>query len=87
MEPAFYEKPVFLGPHLGNFALLADQFLRSGAARVVSGKKDLAEAFLMKDEKSLQDMGKRAKALLNALQGATERTLQSIENLMSEGQT
>jgi 3-deoxy-D-manno-octulosonic-acid transferase len=86
LEPAFYEKPVFFGPHLDNFALLAEQFLRSGAARVVSGKNDLAEAFLMKDEKSLLDMGKRAKALLNVLQGATELTLQWIEKLMSEGQ-
>jgi len=87
MEPAFYEKPVFLGPHLDNFAVLADEFLRSGAARVVSGREDLAEAFRMKDEASLREMGKRAKALLNSLQGATEKTLQMIESLMSEGQT
>jgi 3-deoxy-D-manno-octulosonic-acid transferase len=87
MEPAFYEKPVFLGPHMDNFAFLADEFFRSGAARVVSRKEDLAEVFRMKDEKSLREMGKQSKALLNSLQGATERTLQVIENLMSEGRT
>ncbi len=87
MEPAFYEKPVFLGPHMDNFAFLTDEFLRSGAARIVSNREDLAEAFLMKDEPSIQEMGKRAKALLNSLQGATQRTLQVIENLMSEGRT
>lgn len=87
MEPAFYEKPIFLGPHMDNFAFLADEFVRAGAAIVVSGREELAKAFLMKDEKSLQEMGKRAKALLNSLQGATQRTLQVIENLMSEGRT
>lgn len=84
MEPAFYEKPVFCGPHLENFAVLAEAFIRSGAVRVVGGTEELAEAFRMKDEPALHEMGRQAKILLNSFQGATERTLQAIETLMVE---
>jgi 3-deoxy-D-manno-octulosonic-acid transferase len=84
MEPAFYGKPIFLGPYLDNFIFLADEFIRCGAVQVVSGRQDLAKAFRMKDEASLGEMGKKAKALLDSFQGATEKTLRVIENLMSE---
>jgi 3-deoxy-D-manno-octulosonic-acid transferase len=84
MEPAFYEKPVLCGPHLENFAVLAEAFISSGAVRVVRGRDELAEAFRMKDEPALQEMGRRAKILLNSYQGATQRTLQAIETLMDE---
>jgi 3-deoxy-D-manno-octulosonic-acid transferase len=72
---------------MDNFSFLADEFLRSGAARVVCGREDLAGVFRMKDEASLQEMGKQAKALLDSLQGTTERTLKVIENLMSKDQS
>ena len=84
LEPAFYGKPIFLGPYLDNFVFLADEFIRSGSVKVVSGREDLAEAFLMKDEVLLGEMGNKAKALLDSFQGATEKTLTEIENLMSE---
>ncbi len=83
LEPAFYQKPVFFGPHMKNFASLAEKFVAAQAARIVSGEKDLVAMFLMKDEKFLQEMGKRAKQALNSLQGATEKTIQAIEILMA----
>ncbi len=84
MEPAFYEKPVLCGPHLENFAALADEFIHSGGIRVVRGIGELTEAFKMKDETALEEIGRRAKNLLNSHQGATERTLQAIEKFMAE---
>ncbi|MGB9006790.1 MAG: glycosyltransferase N-terminal domain-containing protein, partial [Candidatus Aminicenantales bacterium] len=36
LEPAAYGKPIFFGPHMNNFAYLAQQFLHSGGARQVS---------------------------------------------------
>lgn len=83
LEPIYYEKPVLFGPHMENFALLAEQFLRCRAAKVVNSKKDLIEAFQMKEEQELIDMGKRAKELLDSQQGATQRTLRVIESLVS----
>jgi hypothetical protein len=40
--------------------------------------------FMIQDEKSLDEMGSKAKETLNSLQGATERTLLAIETFMVE---
>jgi 3-deoxy-D-manno-octulosonic-acid transferase len=85
LEPAYYGKPMCFGRHMENFAALADDFVRSGAARVVHGLEELEDLFLLKDEKSLEEMGRKAKDLLSSLQGATARTLQVIESRMAEG--
>ena len=82
LEPAYYQKPIFFGPHMENFSFLADEFLRAGGARVVGSKKDLVEMFRLKDRDGLAEMGKRARAVLGSLQGATEKTIRTIERMM-----
>jgi 3-deoxy-D-manno-octulosonic-acid transferase len=82
LEPAFYGKPVVFGPSTQNFAFLAEEFIRHGAARRVSGLEELTEVFILEEEIALQEMGKRGQKLLSALQGATPKTLRIIENLM-----
>ncbi len=82
LEPAYYQKPIFFGPHMENFSLLADEFLRAGGARVVAGGEDLVEMFRMKNRKALMEMGRKAKAVLDSLRGATEKTIQMIERMM-----
>jgi 3-deoxy-D-manno-octulosonic-acid transferase len=84
LEPAFYQKPIFFGPHMDNFAFLAEKFVQSGAARIVNKNKDLDEMFLIRDEKSLKNMGRSARETLNSLQGATEKTLKAIEAMMAD---
>jgi len=84
LEPAYYGKPMCFGKHMENFAALADDFVTSGAARVVLGPEELEDLFLLKDESSLEEMGRKAKNLLSSLQGATARTLQVIESRISE---
>ncbi len=84
LEPAFYRKPVFFGPHMKNFAYLADRFVQADAARVVQSEDDIIEMFMLKDEKFLNVMGDRAKSTLNSLQGATEKTIQAIDAMMSD---
>jgi 3-deoxy-D-manno-octulosonic-acid transferase len=79
LEPAFYTKPVFFGPHMKNFTYLADKFVQAGAARVVQTEEDLVEMFTMKDERLLRTMGDKAKKTLNSLQGATEKTIKVLE--------
>ncbi len=83
LEPAFYKKPIFFGPHMENFAFLAEKFVKSGAARIINKNKDLDEMFLIRDKKSLERMGKSAKETLNSLQGATEKTIKAIETMMA----
>jgi len=84
LEPAYYGKPMCFGMHMENFAALANDFVGSGAARVVRSPEDLESLFLLKDERALEEMGRKAKTLLDSLQGATARTLQVIESRFSE---
>jgi 3-deoxy-D-manno-octulosonic-acid transferase len=84
LEPAFYTKPVFFGPHMKNFTYLADKFIQAEAARIVRKESDIVEMFLMQDEKSLKIMGEKAKKTLDSLQGATEKTIKAIESTMGD---
>lgn len=84
LEPAFYSKPIFFGPHMDNFAYLAEKFVNSGAAQIIYKDEELVELFLFKDENWLREMGNKAKKILNSLQGATKRTLEVIEDWMAD---
>jgi 3-deoxy-D-manno-octulosonic-acid transferase len=84
LEPAYYGTPTCFGPHMENFADLADLFARSGAARVVLGREQLEEAFRMGDKKGLEEMGRKARQVLNSIQGATGRTVAVIESMMTQ---
>jgi len=84
LEPAYYGKPICFGTHMENFAALANDFVGAGAARIVRSSEDLESLFLLKDKGALEEMGRRAKTLLDSLQGATARTLQVIESRFSE---
>ena len=83
LEPAFYGKPIFFGPHMDNFASLADAFVGDGAARVVRTPEDLASMFAFADDAGLAEIGRRARRTLEALSGATENTLAAIEAILS----
>lgn len=83
LEPAFYEKPVFFGPHMENFSYLAEKFVESGAAKITRNKKDLVDMFLIKDKEKLKEIGRKSKVTLKSLQGATDRTLKQIEIFMA----
>jgi 3-deoxy-D-manno-octulosonic-acid transferase len=82
LEPAFYGKPIFFGPHMENFAELAEEFVKGGAAKIVSRASDIREMFLFARPDDLRDMGQRAKEILSSLQGATGRTVRAIERFM-----
>lgn len=82
LEPAFYGKPVFFGPHMTNFAALAEAFLEEGAASVVRTEEDLVRLFRFEDPEGLRDMGRRAAAVLESMAGATARTVKAVEDMM-----
>jgi len=82
LEPAFYSKPIFFGPHMDNFAYLTQSFLEAASARILREDSDLERMFLFEDEQALQLMGHRAKKTLDALSGATEKALAVIEEFM-----
>jgi 3-deoxy-D-manno-octulosonic-acid transferase len=83
LEPAFYSRPIFFGPHMDNFAHLARSFVEADSAKILKEDKDIEKMFLFEDEQSLDLLGTRAKKTLEALSGATERTLAVIEDFMT----
>ena len=83
LEPAYYGKPIFFGPHMKNFAALAEAFLEAGAARVVKTDGDLAAMFREAGEGKLAEMGKRARLVLDSLAGATDRAIDAVEKMVA----
>ena len=84
LEPAFYGKPVYFGPHMDNFAFFAQKFIEAEGACAVGSHKDLVQMFLVKEREALLKMGSRAGSALNSLRGATEMTIAKIESSMED---
>jgi len=83
LEPAFYSKPIFFGSSMENFALLAQEFIKSGAALMIHEQSDIIQIFLPQDRDALYRMGLRAKETLESLGGATDKTIKVIEKAMN----
>ncbi len=84
LEPAFYGKPIFFGPHMENFQELADKFIRADAARIVETQEDIKRMFLLSGEEETLKRGEKAKQILDQFQGVTERTLDRIDLFMNK---
>jgi len=84
MEPAFYGKPILFGPHMQNFAEIADSFLGAGAAVQVRSGRDLEDTLidLLAHPARRARLGEAARALVDANRGATRRTLDAIAALL-----
>ncbi|MCP2598626.1 3-deoxy-D-manno-octulosonic acid transferase [Candidatus Aminicenantes bacterium AC-335-L06] len=83
LEPAFFKKPVFFGPHYKNFQDIAEKFLASGGARIVRDEKDLIEAFSRIGTEEYIEMGERAYEIVSSLRGATKITLKYIQKFIN----
>jgi 3-deoxy-D-manno-octulosonic-acid transferase len=79
IEPAAEGKPVVFGPHMSNFQEIASSFLEADAAVQVSGREELREvlARLMKDGGWRDELGVRARELVEANRGAGRKTIES----------
>jgi 3-deoxy-D-manno-octulosonic-acid transferase len=84
LEPALFGKPIIFGPHMQNFAEIAEAFLANGAAVQVRGARELAETViaLMGDPVRRARLGAAARALIDANRGAKDRTLAVITRLL-----
>ncbi len=84
LEPAVFGKPIVFGPHMENFAEIAETFLANDAAvQVRSGRElDAAIASLMGDPVRRARLGAAARALVEANRGAGDRTLAVIAGLV-----
>ena len=83
LEPAMFGKPIVVGPHMENFADIADAFRAAGAMVEIESGSELARAVgaLLADP---ADIGRRAKQCSEAQRGATGRAATQILRLRGE---
>lgn len=83
LEPAFFEKAVIAGPHMENFAEIAEEFTRDGGLVRIERPAELgpAVAKLLRDEEERARIGSRARELASAKRGATDRAVEEISRI------
>ena len=84
LEPAVFGKPIVFGPHMENFAEIADVFLANGAAVQVRSPRELDESLvgLMGDPVRRARLGAAARALIEANRGAKDKTMAVVADLL-----
>jgi 3-deoxy-D-manno-octulosonic-acid transferase len=80
LEPAACRKAIVTGPHLENFAAIADEFREQSAFLEIRGAAELAGAVakLIADRRLREDLGARAAALAAGKRGATRKAVSEI---------
>jgi len=83
LEPAQYGVPTIIGPHYANFRDMVNLFRANDAVRVV-GPAELPLCLLdvLSNESDRAALGKRGLETLRSQRGATQRTLESLQNLL-----
>ena len=84
LEPAMFGKPIVFGPHMENFAEIAEAFLANDAAVQVWSERELDATIvsLMGDPVRRARLGAAARALVEANRGAKDRTLAVVAGLV-----
>jgi len=84
LEPAVHGKPIVFGPHMENFAEIAEAFLRQQGAVQVHSPSELATVVvrLVGDPVERARLGAAARALVEANRGAKPRTLDVIAQVL-----
>jgi 3-deoxy-D-manno-octulosonic-acid transferase len=86
IEPAAYGSAVLFGPHVWNFRETTTRLIEAGAALQIADGQALKESVgrLLADPAERAQLGARAQELVKSQQGATERTMASLESLMNK---
>lgn len=85
LEPAAFGKPPLFGPSMENFREMAKMFLEARAAIEVHSPEDLGVAWieLVQDQARREQMGQKARDLVELNRGATARSLEHITALLA----
>ncbi len=88
LEPAACAKPVLFGPYTDNCAEIADLLSQGGGGvRVTSGEVLVEQVVrLLNNPKDCERLGQAACQVVQENQGALLRTLEAIENLLTQNQ-
>jgi len=89
IEPAGYGVPCVFGPHVWNFKDAAKRLVEVGGAVMVkdAGELEVQLDRLIADEPLRVRMGAAARELVRRQQGATQRTLDVLDEVLAEGLT
>jgi len=84
LEPAFYGRPILIGPHMENFREIAELFLSGGGALTVRDASDLGQGLLrfLLHPAEAQAVGEEAQKILRRHRGATLRTLEALKEYL-----
>ncbi|SRR5579871_76275 len=84
LEAAWFARPAVVGPSMSNFREMTAALLAGRAIRQVRGADELPAALeaLLLDREGARAMGLRARGILEANRGATERTAGALEELL-----
>ena len=83
LEPAFFAKPVIVGPHMENFRDIADQFRSAGACVEIADPSELPNAVerLLATPSRAREIGGNALRSAQARRGATARAVDEVREL------
>jgi 3-deoxy-D-manno-octulosonic-acid transferase len=89
LEPAIFGLPILFGPHMENFAEIAEVFLANEAAWQVGSPRELEQALvaLVGDPVKRARLGAATRALVEANRGAKDKTLAVIYQLLDGGRS
>lgn len=83
IEPAFFAKPIVIGPKVENFRDIVACFKKAQAVKQVSDKYDFSKVIkeLVADPVKRAELGAAAKEVIQQNQGATKRTLEYLTKI------
>jgi len=89
LEPAVFGKPIVFGPHMSNFAEIAETFVSNAAAVQVASDGELDEAMmaLMTDPIRRARLGAAARAIVEANRGAKDKSMTVLSALVPQDHT
>jgi 3-deoxy-D-manno-octulosonic-acid transferase len=84
LEPAVYGKPIVFGPHMSNFAEIADAFVANAAGVQLKNERELADTLmaLMTEPVRRARLGAAARALVEANRGAKDKSMTVLTALL-----
>jgi 3-deoxy-D-manno-octulosonic-acid transferase len=88
LEPAFYAKPIIVGPHMENFREIKNEFLsRDALIQIAAGEDPVDEmkralSGLLTDNRRANRVGENARRAVEENRGATARTLAWVGELI-----
>ncbi len=86
IEPAIFGKAVIHGAHMENFRQVAEIFQADHATLMVEKDEEFTPALrkLVEDSALREDIGRRARAIVDKYRGAIDRTLDIIDDVAAE---